>query len=475
MKKLFVLLISLFPLCSTAQITVKVSGKSTAANNKTLLFFYEKGPGRPSIIDSCKLKNGTYSKVLTVNKSGVYLVGFSETDLSPFWADQKAVEINFSAAALPVIKGDVNNELMDVFNHTISEYHVKLSSRDPKLDRAKAEQDYKTQLLSMAEKYATVPAVIHVLSQFDFDRDAKFLQEAGAKLLQANPDHVAVKNYVFDITRLNVGQPATDVAYLNTAGGKESLKSVLGKAKYTLVDFWGTYCVPCRAGIPGIKKLYAQYHSKGLEVLAISLDTKDDMWKKSLAEEAMPWPQGRTEDGGRRAMLDYRFNGIPYLALFDQNGNIVALNLQHEALEHKLKELMGEPDKVNMEVEDEGTAYRSPEEEAMIQKIVTAYSLQDYQRFFKGLTAANYKTTFLKNLNEQLTLKAYQLSKLGWSLETYYNNYIEVLQSRNLSEKEKLSGMQSIDRRQISFLRGVLGKTSYQKYLLLRDQRKLSY
>lgn len=476
MKKIILILSCLFPLLATAQLSLNVKGKSDRQLNKTLLFFYEKGAARHRLLDSCRLQaDGTFNKQLNVKSPGMYLAGFSETELTPFWADGEDVEIIFSKESPAVLKGGINNELMNIINRNSDEYIKMMSSSDPKFDRRKAILAHKEALTSLAKKYAEVPAIICVLTAFDFNADASFLNEVSATLLKANPDNPAVKNYVFDITRLNVGQPATDVTYLTTEGERQSLKSILGHAKYTLVDFWGTYCVPCREGIPGIKKLYAEYHSKGFDVLAISLDTKDEMWKKSLSEEAMPWPQGRTEDGGRKAMLDYRFTGIPFLALFDQKGNIVALGLPHEDLEKKLAELMGQPDFVKAEIHDENTPNRSPKEEALISEILLASTLKDYSSFFKDLKEEEYKVKYLKTLAEQLQPKAYQLSKLGWSLGNYYKDYIKILGTRGLSDKKKLEELHAVDSKLISFVRFIFGKAKYEQYLALRIQKKLSY
>lgn len=456
------------------QNTIRLTGTVAQPSDEYLSIFKVAGPVR-TVVDSCKIQeNGTYTKEFRNFMPGVYYLGFPMRQSTAFWAEKEDVRIDLPAEGPALIKGGTNNTLMNLLNELVASYQKNMSANTPGLDRRKLMQDHREQLISTIRSNSGIPAVIFALEMFDFERDAIFLRDAAARLLQANPGNQAVLNYKAETTRLNIGQPATDVTYRTLDGTKQSLKEILGHAKYTLVDFWGTYCIPCREGIPGIIKLYAGYKSKGFEVLAISLDTSEETWRKSLKEEDMPWAQARIEDGGKKVMVDYRFSFIPYLALFDQQGNIVALGLQHDELEQKLKQLMGEPD-ASAQVEEAGkTGSATPEEEKLINKIISAYKLEEYQQILTSSTESSYKDTLLKGLKENLSLKDYQLSKIGWSILAHYKNYRQIIQSSQ-SNEEKLKALIGQDRNQIGFYILVFSQPQFQEYLKLRQLKKLSF
>jgi thiol-disulfide isomerase/thioredoxin len=101
------------------------------------------------------------------------------------------------------------------------------------------------------------------------------------------------------------------------------------KGKYLLIDFWASWCGPCRQMIPEVKKIYKAFHSKGLEVLNVSLDAKEKDWLKALEKEQMPWSQVR--DTKKIADI-YNVNAIPDMFLIDKNGKILARGIHGKAI-----------------------------------------------------------------------------------------------------------------------------------------------
>ena len=108
--------------------------------------------------------------------------------------------------------------------------------------------------------------------------------------------------------------------------------------KYILIDFWASWCNPCRKEIPNLKKLYAEYADKGFQIISISIDKKKADWEKALKEEQLPWPNYL--DNGDIAAT-YKVKMIPTMYLIDTNGIMVGENLRGEALSEKLSQLMG--------------------------------------------------------------------------------------------------------------------------------------
>ncbi|WP_181390451.1 redoxin domain-containing protein [Sphingobacterium athyrii] len=112
------------------------------------------------------------------------------------------------------------------------------------------------------------------------------------------------------------------------------------KGKYVLVDFWASWCGPCRQENPNVLKEYNKYKDKNFTVLGISLDDNEDKWKKAIKDDAMPWTQVSDLKGFNNEVSSYYgIMGIPSTLLVDPNGVIIAKDLRGETLSEKLKEL----------------------------------------------------------------------------------------------------------------------------------------
>ena len=108
--------------------------------------------------------------------------------------------------------------------------------------------------------------------------------------------------------------------------------------KYVLLDFWASWCGPCRKEIPNVKKAYEQFKDKGFEVVSISIDKKEDEWRKAVKEENLVWPNFRSEEVANL----FKVKAVPTVYLLDSEGKIVASNneCRGEALAAKLAELL---------------------------------------------------------------------------------------------------------------------------------------
>ncbi|MCI1246441.1 MAG: AhpC/TSA family protein [Prevotella sp.] len=124
-----------------------------------------------------------------------------------------------------------------------------------------------------------------------------------------------------------------------TVSDGKTLKDLLAGKKYVLIDFWASWCVPCRREIPNLKKLYALYAGKGFQIVSLSIDRDAAAWKKAKAEENMPWP-GYLDTQGISGKYGVRF--IPMMFLVDHEGRLVSDKLRGEELAQKLSELFHE-------------------------------------------------------------------------------------------------------------------------------------
>jgi thiol-disulfide isomerase/thioredoxin len=120
------------------------------------------------------------------------------------------------------------------------------------------------------------------------------------------------------------------------------------RGKVVLVDFWATWCGPCRAEVPNVIKMYQAYHGKGFDVVGISLDEKPEDAKKYIEQTGIPWATLFNQDPAQRGWEHplatyYGITGIPRAILVDQAGNVVSMMARGQNLEVELRKLLGEP------------------------------------------------------------------------------------------------------------------------------------
>jgi peroxiredoxin len=157
--------------------------------------------------------------------------------------------------------------------------------------------------------------------------------------------HVKMLNTMIEkaamVLKTDVGNKYIDVTSKDMADKTLALSSFIGKDKYVLLEFWASWCGPCRKEIPEMKHAYKEFNSKGFEIYAISIDKKEDDWKKASKEEKLPWINTHYfSDPKINAQTTYSVSSIPANFLIGPDGTIVARNLRGDDLAKKLGELL---------------------------------------------------------------------------------------------------------------------------------------
>ncbi len=138
-----------------------------------------------------------------------------------------------------------------------------------------------------------------------------------------------------------IGAQYTDIVMQDPNGKTVKVSDYVSKNKYTLIDFWASWCGPCLHEMPNVVKAYTNFHDKGLEIVGVSLDNKKDAWVNAIKKQNMPWPQMSDLKGWECAgAAAYNVRAIPSNVLVSQDGKIVAKDLREEALQEKLAELL---------------------------------------------------------------------------------------------------------------------------------------
>lgn len=357
-----------------AQQVITIKGKVQFPDNRLKMEIVERNGFDKTVLDSCEVNaDGTYELKMKVERPGVYQLDCQKWQAVQFWAEDENLEINFRGMDTARIKiknppyvyinGGPNNELMNLVNwdgYRGYQLMIGISQgvyRIPGIDD-QVKQDVSMKFYSMlgdesrarmkflAEHYADRNSVLAILPALQGEENASLVKEVIAKLEAKNPDYVPLLKYKAHVAevealqqRLAEGQVAPEFSY-PTPDGKKKLGPQDFKGEILVLDFWASWCGPCRAEIPHLKEAYREYHSQGVAFLSVSIDKDEAAWRKAMKEEKMPWMQVQAPKAGKEVMKLYQFSGIPYILVLDREGRIVGKNLRGKALMDKLNELV---------------------------------------------------------------------------------------------------------------------------------------
>lgn len=265
-------------------------------------------------------------------------------------------DINTRGTATGTAEQDAFNKLNSLtqqFTKESEEVHVKYM----KAARAKEEgqmRKYESRLdelnasrLAVMSKYLKdnpqTPIGMYVINQvagYELDADEFYpVFNTLSKTVRSYPSGKQFEYRLNLAKKLAVGNPAIEFSQNDAAGKPVSLASF--KGKYVLVDFWASWCGPCRAENPNVVKAYDKYKAKGFTILGISFDENKDKWLQAIEQDQLAWTQVSDLKGwGNEVGQLYGIRAIPQNVLLDPQGKIIAKNLRAEALESKLEELL---------------------------------------------------------------------------------------------------------------------------------------
>ena len=206
----------------------------------------------------------------------------------------------------------------------------------------KASKQHRKELIDFTEKeIGTSIALFGTSLRWTGDDEVSRLETLVTAFSKKHPNlpmTAAMKEKVARFKKVAIGARAVNLQGQTPDGADITLYQSLGK--YTLIDFWASWCRPCLLQIPDLKKTYADFHSKGFEIFSYSLDNRESMWKKALKKYDMPWKHASDIKGWQSEWATaYNVTFIPFNFLINEKGEIIAKNLHHKTLSKRLSQL----------------------------------------------------------------------------------------------------------------------------------------
>jgi peroxiredoxin len=373
MKKFLPLIASVFFLfsCSTSvqkgQFTVTGELKNTPDQKIYLeeLYFSQKDP---AVLDTAEIKNGKFSLTALAPEEGLYRLRLEKSEAAfIFINDQPAIPFSSDLNSLSLENAKFNSPA----NYLLRSFMVDIEKQRKELeDKASILQQYKNPLpsdstyqvmqLDILDKQAkfqqnvlryidTTSNAVMALFSLGYTRDIEpeKIETAIGGLTKRFPTNQAIATIVAQYKQLiaqnkslpKIGGIAPDITMADTSGKAFSLSMLRGK--YVLVDFWASWCGPCREENPNVVNAYQEFKNKNFTVLGVSLDKQKAEWTKAVEEDHLTWYHiSDLKYWSSAAVAPYGIEGIPYNVLLDPQGKIIAMNLRGNDLQIKLSELI---------------------------------------------------------------------------------------------------------------------------------------
>lgn len=199
----------------------------------------------------------------------------------------------------------------------------------------KAHEDYQNDFIATHGDSFIAHYILNSMKQ-DYSLDE--LKEKRAAFTTESIYTKDLDDYISKQEALEIGQPFIDFTLQTAEGENVNLAERIAANKVTMIDFWASWCGPCRRENPVVKAAYEKYHELGFDVVAVSVDQDEAAWLKAVEADALPYTQVR--DAENTASESYLIYYIPSNFLFDQDGKIIAKGLRGEELEAKLAEIL---------------------------------------------------------------------------------------------------------------------------------------
>jgi thiol-disulfide isomerase/thioredoxin len=369
MRRFFTLIITLFIIsCNTNSDTYKIFGNAPGFDDGTEILVYQVSDNnQPQVIDTLKINNqkfeGVYPKsdqlsinYLTVSTASGNILYFPEN------SDLNATIYKDSIYA-SYFTGSSQNDTYKDFSKKMLEFNNDKQKNIEKFRKAKLEQDgilvkelqddnkaiaeeetdYKIQFVSEnTNSLFSIMLLSEMVNRKEINtvETNKIIKNLSPKIAASSTTKTLI-TLIKSMKKADVGSVAPDFSAQTPTGEILSLKEAMGE--YTIIDFWASWCKPCRKENPNVVKVYNKYHDKGLNIISVSLDkeSQKSRWLQAIEKDQLTWSHVSNLKGWKDPIaIQYNVRGIPATFLLDKDGNIIAKDLRGPALGKKIASLL---------------------------------------------------------------------------------------------------------------------------------------
>jgi peroxiredoxin len=342
----------------SAIIEGKISGLPAGDQKLMLKRIGVKGP---ESFDSCIIRDGTFSLKVAADSEYLYRIEIGNSFVPVFLEEGKhRLTADYSRMYESAVFS--NSQLTDQMRKTES-LRIAFESRAQALQQSyemavfqgrKSMADsavlgfeilrleYKSRIRKLIDSIGPGPVSYLATSMLSPEEDFSYLDSLALRFQQERPGKAYTRKLVFFMEgprRLAIGRPAPDFQQPNPGGKMLSIASFRGK--WLLLDFWASWCKPCRAESPFLVAMVEKYKAKGFQIFSVSLDGDREAWMKAIVQDGLNWPHASDLKGWQNSAAGlYGVQSIPASFLINPEGKIVAKNLRGKFLEEKLAEVL---------------------------------------------------------------------------------------------------------------------------------------
>ena len=367
-KNLFITILAVIVLASCSKPPKNaflISGTLDTVINTTV--YLQKRMNAPLItIDSTLISGGKFSFRGTIDYPEVYYITIPATKSSvPFFIEPSEIIVNINTKDINKTKitGSKNQAAYDGYLNMLDQFNAKIKESYQMYNKAEEIGDlekvrYYDSLITVldeqrsqfSKKYVLENPQSFISPYIMYRNSYTYEMEDMEKALNAFDTSLShsiytgfMNDYLATMKRTAVGQMYVPFSMQDSTGINISAEDLIG-SNYLLVDFWASWCAPCRQENPNLVKLYNKYHERGFDIFGVSFDSNRERWLGAIKEDSLTWTHVSDLQGWEnKAGKLYGIRSIPSNVLLDTNGMIIAKNLRGDDLKAKLEELFPVP------------------------------------------------------------------------------------------------------------------------------------